>query len=149
MTEPLDEDRERLRTTFGEDAERYDRIRPNYPPALFTDLAPGPRVLEIGPGTGQATPPDLRQQAAAEIPADSAEFDASGRFGPVTFHDYEWDRTYPTDEYIDLLLTYSNHRALRPDRQAGLLDCVRSLIDGYGGGITKRYLTRLAVAGVR
>ena len=56
-------DRARLRATFDEAAERYDRARPGYPPAVFDDLAelagagPGCRVLEIGPGTGQATVP--------------------------------------------------------------------------------------------
>ncbi|WP_411121912.1 methyltransferase domain-containing protein [Streptomyces sp. x-19] len=66
MTEP---DRERLRGTFTEDADLYDRIRPGYPPRMFDDLAelaglagpaaphPGPRMLEIGCGTGQATLP--------------------------------------------------------------------------------------------
>jgi SAM-dependent methyltransferase len=54
-------DAERLRQTFDEDAERYDRARPGYPSALFDDLAglacigPRCRVLEIGCGTGQAT----------------------------------------------------------------------------------------------
>src|SRR4029450_9212770 len=53
----------RLRVTFDEDAERYDRARPGYPSAVFDDLAelagigPGCRVLEIGCGTGQATVP--------------------------------------------------------------------------------------------
>lgn len=56
-------ERESLRATFDEDAERYDRARPGYPAALFDDLAqlagigPGCRVLEIGCGTGQATVP--------------------------------------------------------------------------------------------
>jgi SAM-dependent methyltransferase len=56
-------DRGRLRETFNEDAELYDRARPGYPAALFVDLAalsavgPGYRVLEIGCGTGQATLP--------------------------------------------------------------------------------------------
>lgn len=56
-------DRTRLRATFDEVAERYDRARPGYPPAVFDDLAelagvgPGCRVLEIGCGTGQATVP--------------------------------------------------------------------------------------------
>jgi SAM-dependent methyltransferase len=56
-------DRERLRSTFDQAAELYDRVRPRYPPALFDDLAeltgigPGSRVLEVGPGTGQATIP--------------------------------------------------------------------------------------------
>jgi SAM-dependent methyltransferase len=50
----------RLRRTFNEDAERYDRARPRYPKQMFDDLAaaavtPGARVLEIGCGTGQAT----------------------------------------------------------------------------------------------
>ena len=47
--------------TFGSVAELYDRARPEYPAAVFDDLAelarlaPGSRVLEIGPGTGKAT----------------------------------------------------------------------------------------------
>ena len=50
-----------LRETFDTVAERYDRVRPSYPPELFDDLAafadlqPGSSVLEIGCGTGQAT----------------------------------------------------------------------------------------------
>ncbi|MFD9740201.1 class I SAM-dependent methyltransferase [Umezawaea sp. NPDC059074] len=249
--------REPLRAIFGEDPDRYDRARPTYPPALFADLPPGDRVLEIGAGTGQATlplarqgrhvtavelsppmaavatrnlaafrnaevvaapfeewplpaepfdlvlsatafhwidpairvaksadalrpggslavisthhvlggttdffvdvqrcyerfdpdtPPNLRQQPAADIPRDSTEFDASGRFGPVTFHGYPWEQTYTTDEYLDLLLTYSNHRALPPAQQSGLLACIGSLIDSHGGTVTKAYLTLMATA---
>lgn len=58
-----DAKRERLRETFTQDAELYDRARPGYPLALFDDLAeltgigPGCRVLEIGCGTGKATVP--------------------------------------------------------------------------------------------
>lgn len=56
-------DRERLRATFDEVAELYDRARPVYPRELFADLVslaahePRARVLEIGCGTGQATAP--------------------------------------------------------------------------------------------
>ncbi len=55
------DDRLRLRESFGEDADRYDRARPGYPPGLFdalgeyAELAPDARILEIGCGTGQAT----------------------------------------------------------------------------------------------
>ena len=94
-----------------------------------------------------ATPPGLRQQSAAEIPVDDREIRESDRFGDPVFHRYEWDAAYTTAEYIDLLLTYSNHRALPRPRQRGLLDCVAALIDReHGGRIVKRYLSELRIA---
>ena len=74
-------DRDLLRSTFNQDAERYDRARPGYPAALFDDLAEltsigaGSRVLEIGPGTGQATRPLAERGCrvvAVELGADLA-----------------------------------------------------------------------------
>lgn len=56
-----DDERVRLRQTFGSAAERYDRTRPSYPDLILDrlaelgGLAPGDRVLEIGCGTGQLT----------------------------------------------------------------------------------------------
>jgi SAM-dependent methyltransferase len=50
-----------LREIFDEDADLYDQARPSYPASLIRDLAtladirPGARVIEVGPGTGQAT----------------------------------------------------------------------------------------------
>jgi SAM-dependent methyltransferase len=55
------------RRTFDRKAELYHAIRPRYPSALFdtlvreAGLAPGARVVEIGPGTGQATEPLARR----------------------------------------------------------------------------------------
>jgi SAM-dependent methyltransferase len=52
-----------LRGGFDADADAYQRTRPVCPAPLFDDLirpaglAPGDRVLEIAPGTGQATLP--------------------------------------------------------------------------------------------
>jgi SAM-dependent methyltransferase len=259
-----DGNRERLRTTFTEDADLYDRARPGYPSAAIDDLAelarlrPGGRVLEIGPGTGQltaplaergyrivavelgaelaevarrnlarfpsvevvtaafedwplpaepfdavvaatafhwidpavrvvkaaealrvggalatftthhvaggsaaffvevqdcyerfdpSTPPGLRLSPASGIPEDTAELDRTGRFGPVTVRRHERDLSYSTARYLDVLRTYSNHRALAPAARTGLLDCVGRLIDDrHGGQVTKRYMTELHVA---
>ena len=55
--------REHYRATFDEDPEAYHRSRPVCPPVMFDDLVslaglgPGATVVEIGPGTGQATRP--------------------------------------------------------------------------------------------
>jgi SAM-dependent methyltransferase len=258
-------ERERRRSTFDRAAELYDLARPRYPAPLFDDLAeltgigPGSRVLEIGPGTGQATiplaergcqvvavelgahlaavarrnlarfphvdvvtagfedwplpsepfdlvlaatafhwidpavrvakaadalrpggwlatiathhvaggdasffveaqdcyirwdpatPPEgFTLPAASTIPSASDELDRSSRFGPADFRRYEWDQSYTTAGYRELLLTYSGHRDMAPAAQTGLLECITRLIDTrYGGRITKRYLTELRAA---
>jgi SAM-dependent methyltransferase len=258
----------RLRETFNEDAERYDRARPRYPARMFDDLAaafddvgaPGARVLEIGCGTGQATvplaergyrivavelgtdmaavarrnlagfdsvevataafeewplpgepfdvvfsatafhwvdpavrvsksadalrlggllatvgthhiaggtwteaffaeiqecyerfdpstPPGLRLETARDIPSDDRELTSSGRFGPASFYRYEWESAYSTADYLDLLLTYSGHRAMPAAQQRALLNSIAHLIDvKYEGRIVKRYLTELRLA---
>ncbi|MDQ6712182.1 MAG: class I SAM-dependent methyltransferase [Candidatus Dormibacteraeota bacterium] len=266
---------ERLRSTFDEAAELYERARPGYPAELFDDLAasaglrPGARVLEIGAGTGKATlplaernyqvtaielgpnlasvarrnlarfpkiavivaafedwplPPEpfdavvsatafhwldpsvrvtkaadalrpggvlatiathhidggdaqffvhvqdcyrrwfqepppnpspkrggipSRLPSAADIPRDVGELEQSGRFEPPTFRRYEWEQPYSAEEYIDLLSTYSDHRALEEAARRHLLDCISQLIaERYGGRIRKRYLNELRIARV-
>jgi SAM-dependent methyltransferase len=94
-----------------------------------------------------ATPPGLRLEPAEAIPMESEEIVRSGRFEPPQFRRYPTDIPYTSETYIDVLLTYSGHRALPPDDQRGLLDCIRGLIDErYGGRIVKRYLSELRTA---
>ncbi|MFE9424766.1 class I SAM-dependent methyltransferase [Kitasatospora sp. NPDC006697] len=96
-----------------------------------------------------ATPPGLRLPPADQVHgADhAAEVARSGRFGPTAFRRYEYELEYSTAQYLDLLHTYSGHRALPPAARSGLLDCLAGLIDGrFGGRIAKRYLVELAVS---
>jgi SAM-dependent methyltransferase len=245
-----------LRTTFGEDPELYDRVRPAYPPELFDELArlvaDRPKVLEIGPGTGQATAAmvqrgwdvtavelspgladvlrrklpavdvivadfdswelpsasyDLVISATAfhwldpatrvgrcarllrpggalavvsthhvaggseqffadvqscyeqftddatadglptadDVPEDPANLAKTGLFGSVEFHRFVWNADYSTAEYLELLSSYSGHRALTTERRDGLYDCIGARIDAAGGSVTKRYLNQLSV----
>ena len=91
--------------------------------------------------------PGFRLPTPAEIPLDSKELDRSGLFGPAIFRRYQWEVSYSTAQYLDLLLTFSGHRALPSEALRNLLDCIGALIDSrYGGHITKPYLTELRVA---
>ncbi len=83
---------------------------------------------------------------ASAVPEDSTEFDQSGLFGPVTFRRYEWEVVYSAAEYLELLSSYSGHRALTADRRDGLYGCIHALIEANGGTVTKRYLTQLSAA---
>ncbi|PWI13430.1 SAM-dependent methyltransferase [Streptomyces sp. Act143] len=94
-----------------------------------------------------ATPPDLRLLPEEEIPSDTREWDDSPDFEDVAVQRFRQDITYTADEYIDVLLTYSGHRALREDLRDGLLTCIRRLIETrYDGTVTKRYLHELITA---
>jgi SAM-dependent methyltransferase len=94
-----------------------------------------------------ATPPGLRLSPAEAIPMEGEEIERSGRFETPQFRRHASDLRYTTSSYIDVLLTYSGHRALEPVAQRGLLDCIAGLIDGrYGGLIVKRYLSELRIA---
>ncbi|MGV5039164.1 class I SAM-dependent methyltransferase, partial [Streptomyces sp. NRAIS4] len=95
------------------------------------------------------TPPGLRLPAAADIDGSdhAEEVVRSGRFGPTVFRRYQQDLTYTTSGYLELLRTYSGHRALPEAVRDGLLECVAGLIDRrYGGRVTKRHLIELGVS---
>ncbi len=67
MPDLSDADRQRLALTFDSAADLYDRVRPDYPDALFddlitaTDLTQASRLLEVGSATGKATLPLVRR----------------------------------------------------------------------------------------
>jgi SAM-dependent methyltransferase len=94
-----------------------------------------------------STPPGLRLTPAGDIPTDTSELDASGRFEAPMVRRYEWEQTYSTASYRDVLLTYSDQRARPPEAGARLLECIARLMDAsYGGSIRKRYMNELCVA---
>jgi SAM-dependent methyltransferase len=254
--------RERLRAAFEEVPELYDRARPSYPAEVFEDLidlarlSDGARLLEIGPGTGQATialaergfelvcvelgerlaelarrklagypnvevvnadfetwqpgggpfdailaftafhwiDPIVRYEKSADLLRESGvlavigtkhvlpaggdpfwvavqedyaavgdadrppprpdevddivdEIDASGRFGPVEVRRYLWDVIYSADEYIDVLETYSGHRAMRAMDRETLYGRIRRRIQARPDRtVSKTYLAILHVA---
>lgn len=93
------------------------------------------------------TEPGIRLRAAAELPPPDDELDRPGELEPVDVLSYERDIAYTADDYLDVLRTYSGHRALAPDLRRRLFDAIRALIEErYAGQVVKRYLTRMRVA---
>ncbi|MEV0094094.1 class I SAM-dependent methyltransferase [Streptomyces sp. NPDC050738] len=84
-----------------------------------------------------ATPPGLRTQDEQLV---RTEVD----FEPEEVRRYLRDITYTSAQYLDVLRSYSGHRALSAERRDGLFAGIAELIDTrYGGRITKRYLHEL------
>jgi SAM-dependent methyltransferase len=121
-----DEERLRLRQTFNQTADTYQRARPEYPAELFdtliaaAGLAPGDRLLEVGCATGKATVPlasrgfqvtciELGTELAAAARRNLAGLGAEviqGRFE-------DWQPT-PGDE-IDLVFAATAWHWIDPD----------------------------------
>jgi SAM-dependent methyltransferase len=118
--------REVLRIMFDEDAGAYDRSRPVAPGDVFDDalarasLLPGSTVVEIGPGTGQATRQlaqrglqilalELGPQLADRARTNLAEFP---NVTVVTAAFEEWD---PGDDAFDSVFACNSFHWVDPD----------------------------------
>ncbi len=58
---------------------------------------------------------------------------------------YEWPMSYPTERYLQLLSTHSDHIMLAPDRREALLDAVAAVLDRHGGVLELSYVTQLCM----
>jgi SAM-dependent methyltransferase len=94
-----------------------------------------------------STPPGLTLPREDEIDVGIDGIDGSTSFEVASSTRIGRELTYTTQDYRDLLLTYSGHRALDPPARQALLTCIARLLDErFGGRITKRYLFQLVMA---
>lgn len=93
------------------------------------------------PELGDTRTPGLKEGLGGRAVPD--EFAASGCFEAPTFINRAWTQWYPTDDYLALLHTQSDHRLADIDRRQALYDAVADLLDSRGGGIEIGYEARL------
>lgn len=147
-------DRERLRTTFDEAADLYQRARPDYPDELFDELVAvtgirsGDRLLEVGCATGKATfplakrgfritciEPGVHLAAAARRSLSSFDVDVvEGRFEDwvpcqdelfaLVFAATAWHWVDPTVRYVKAW------ESLRPEGHLAFWDAVHVFPEG-------------------
>jgi SAM-dependent methyltransferase len=68
---------------------------------------------------------------------------ATSRFETVSMRWFDHEATYPTEAWLELTATHSDHRTLPPDQLAELLTALRTEIDQCGGRVSVRYETTL------
>ncbi len=77
------------------------------------------------------------------------EIERSCLFGKVSVMQFAWTEWYATEQYLQLLETYSDHRTLPPEDKQKLFDGIAEVLARHGGGRSKPYLTLLYLAQVQ
>jgi SAM-dependent methyltransferase len=89
-----------------------------------------------------------KAQSAGMFNKTIADFESSGRFGPVVVNQYTNTVEYTTERYIKLISTYSPVRSLPRENRHHLLAGVREVVEQFGGTVKSRGMAVLYVAKV-
>ncbi|MCH8025418.1 MAG: class I SAM-dependent methyltransferase [Chloroflexi bacterium] len=79
-------------------------------------------------------------------PPEYVELEASDLFNEPALHRYRWDQRYTSEEYGDLMRSYSGTQAMEPPAQEAMIGDVCALIDAeFGGSITRPLVITLTL----
>ena len=80
-------------------------------------------------------------------PPEHVELESSDLFNELALHRYRWDQRYTSEEYGDLMRSYSGTQAMAPSAQEAMIGDVCALIDAeFGGSITRPLVSTLTLA---
>ncbi len=85
----------------------------------------------------------LGQRGQSLYQAIAEALRATRRFGRVSILDFDHDVVYPTEAWLELTVTHSDHRTLPPSQLAKLVTALRGEIDRNGGRVPVRYESSL------
>jgi SAM-dependent methyltransferase len=118
------------------------------PPEVLDALASAYR--QVAPDSPVNLQP-LRQAVDAYQPLFTKIADGireGGGFSEPEQWEFDWERTYARDEWLDQVPTHGHLNLLPPDKLATVLEGVGAAIDAMGGSFTMPYTT-VAVTAVR
>ena len=121
--------------------------------ALFRNKHPKPysemfrkmqaAYLAHAPEMASTESPDHAEQFEEGIRQYAEKIEDTGIFEDVTIKRYPWSKEFTAQEYVDLMNTYSGHRALPEDRKQALFADIRRIIEENGGIVVREYLSLL------
>jgi SAM-dependent methyltransferase len=82
-------------------------------------------IQDIYDEIGEGLPPGTRFPRPGELADDRAAIEASGLFEVTAVRQYDWERVYPAEEYIELLSTFSGHLAMAEWKRRRLFGEIR------------------------
>jgi SAM-dependent methyltransferase len=108
---------------------------------VYASVLPSP-VHTVFRGYAANRSTDRRSGLTSEVAAIAAAAD----FGAPTETWFQWTQTYERDEWLDQLLSRSDHTALERGVQERLFDCIGAAIDDFGGSFVMNFETVLITA---
>ncbi|MDT4938388.1 MAG: hypothetical protein QOG80_2059, partial [Pseudonocardiales bacterium] len=81
-------------------------------------------------------------------PPYAEDLRSSGLFASVEMRRYPWDQSYPAPEWLQMVLTHSDHVVMAPEVRAAVVDEVTATIEAQGGLVATHYITQAVVATV-
>jgi SAM-dependent methyltransferase len=120
----------------------------SYPPefakglsAVYQSALPAFPFFQGGSAGGLASYAPLSDKAAAGI-RETVGFSEPERW------EFDWERTYPREEWLETVPTFGGHSQLPPAKLRELLSGVGDVVDAAGGSITISY-TALVITAIR
>ena len=96
-------------------------------------------IQEVYDEIGEGLPPGAAWPRPGELSDDRAEIEASGLFGDVVVHQYDWEVSYGTEGYLDLLDTFSGHIAMDSWKRDRLYGEIRRRLGRRPDGRVRRH----------
>jgi SAM-dependent methyltransferase len=118
------------------------------PPAGLSEAiaAAYQRVLPAAPLRGGLPGPDGYAKLGDRAAAGMRE---AGSFGPAERWQFDWERAYTRDEWLDLVPTYGGNTQLPAAILGEVLDGIGAAVDAIGGRFTMGYTTVVTTAARR